>query len=96
MIHILNIYHISGSLYLISSKKTIIIKFYRDKDSEKSEIITHDLIKYDSIDCKNLRDSFSIIETYDVIGIIEGQFFSDIVEVSEELSLLKNSNNCRI
>lgn len=72
-----------------SAKKTVIVKFYAEKDSEKSEIITHDLIKYDSINCKKLRDSFNIIKTYDVIRMDEGQSFSHLVEVSEELALLK-------
>ena len=76
--------------YVYKAKKTIMIKFFADKRySEKSEVVTHDLIKYDSIDCKNLRDSFDIIKQYDVIGIDEGQFFPDLVEVCEELALLK-------
>ena len=51
------------------------IKFFADKRySEKSEVVTHDLIKYDSIDCKNLRDSFETLKNYDVIGIDEGNF----------------------
>ena len=34
------------------------IKYYADKRySEKSEIVTHDLLKYESIDCKNLKYS---------------------------------------
>ena len=65
------------------------IKFFADKRySEKSEVVTHDLIKYDSIDCEKLRDSIEKIKEYDVIGIDEGQFFPDLVEVCEELSLL--------
>ena len=52
------------------------IKFYADQRySEKSEVVTHDLMKYDSIDCKNLRDSMEILKKYDVIGIDEGSFF---------------------
>ena len=75
--------------YTYKAKKTIMIKFFADKRySEKSEVVTHDLIKYDSIDCEKLRDSIEKIKEYDVIGIDEGQFFPDLVEVCEELSLL--------
>ena len=75
--------------YTYKAKKTIMIKYYADKRySEKSEIVTHDLLKYDSIDCKNLKDSIDIIKKYDVIGIDEGQFFPDLVEVWEELASL--------
>ena len=76
--------------YTYKNKKTILIKFFADKRySEKSEVVTHDLLKYDSIDCKNLRDHFDEIKNYDVIGIDEGQFFPDLVEVCEELALMK-------
>ena len=78
--------------YTYKAKKTILIKFFSDKRySEKSEVITHDLLKYDSIDCKNLREHFDEIENYDVIGIDEGHFFPDLVEVCEELALMKKT-----
>lgn len=76
--------------YTYKAKKTIMIKFHADKRySNKSEVVTHDLVKYDSIECQNLLNSFDILKNYDVIGIDEGQFFPDLVETCEKLSLLK-------
>ena len=75
--------------YVYKAKKTIMVKFYADQRyTEKSEVVTHDLIKYDSINCKILRESFDTFKNYDVIGIDEGQFFADLVEVCEELALM--------
>ena len=66
------------------------IKFFADKRySVKSQVVTHDLIKYDSIDCKNLKDSLKILKKYDVIGVDEGYFFPDLVEVCEESAAMK-------
>jgi thymidine kinase len=75
--------------YVYKAKKTIMVKYYADQRySEKSEVVTHDLIKYDSINCKLLGNSFDTLKQYDVIGIDEGQFFADLVEVCEELALM--------
>ena len=75
--------------YVYKAKKTIMVKYYADQRySEKSEVVTHDLIKYDSINCKLLRNSFDTFKQYDVIGIDEGQFFADLVEVCEDLALM--------
>ena len=74
--------------FTYKDKKTIMVKYFADKRfSEKSEVVTHDLLKYDSIICKNLHEHLEKLKQYDVIGIDEGQFFSDLVEVAEELAL---------
>jgi len=76
--------------YLYKDKKTIMIKYKEDKRySEKSEVVTHDLAKYESIECKNLFETFEKIKHYDVIGIDEGQFFPDLVEICQKLAFLK-------
>ena len=76
--------------YTYKAKKTIMIKYSGDQRySDKSEVVTHDFIKYDSINCCNLTDSMDVLKRYDVVGIDEGQFFPDLVEVCEELALLK-------
>lgn len=78
--------------YTYKAKKTIMVKYFADKRfTSKSEVVTHDLLKYDSIECKNLREHFDKLKSYDIIGIDEGQFFSDLVEVCEELALLKKT-----
>ena len=44
--------------FTYKAKKAIMVKFFADKRfTDKSEVVTHDLLKYDSIECKNLRVS---------------------------------------
>jgi len=73
--------------YTYKNKKTVLVNFIDDKRySENSQIVTHDLNKYDSLSCKMLGEIYDIIKNYDVIGIDEGQFYSDVVNISEKLA----------
>ena len=76
--------------YIYKDKKTVMVKYKEDKRySEKSEVVTHDLTKYESIEFKYLFESFDKLKQYDIIGIDEGQFFPDLVEICQKLVLLK-------
>lgn len=72
--------------YSYNNKRTAMVNFYADnRYTEKSEVVTHDLIKYDSISCKTLGENIETLRSYDAIGIDEGQFFPDLVEVCDNL-----------
>jgi thymidine kinase len=74
--------------YSFKFKKTIMINFSGDhRYSEKSEVVTHDKIKMNCLMCSKLEPSYKLLLDYDAIGIDEGQFFSDIVEISEKLCM---------
>ena len=75
--------------YEIAGKKCLRIKYSGDDRYEKNQMTTHDMIKSDAINCKNLM----LIGTsnYDVIGIDEGQFMENLVDFCDT-----NANNGKI
>ena len=72
--------------YTYKNKKTIFVNFDGDKryDSE-GKIVTHELVKYEALSCHSLNEVMPELEKFDVIGIDEGQFFSDLVEACDKL-----------
>ena len=67
----------------ISGKKCVTIKYINDDRYSADNISTHDRQERQALACKNLNDIKEMILQHEVIGIDEGQFFSDIVEFSE-------------
>lgn len=71
----------------ISKKTTVIIKYHKDtRYGTASEAISHDRQKLVAIPASSLMMVFPLVETYDVIGIDEGQFFNDLRPFCEEMA----------
>ena len=72
--------------FVYKGMKTVLVNFAADKRYDKEgKIVTHEQVKYNALSCYQLQDNFTELLNYDVIGIDEGQFFPDLVEVSETL-----------
>jgi thymidine kinase len=71
----------------IAKKKCILIKYAYDNRYSEQHASTHDLFKMDCIPCVKLSNiEENVLNNVDVIGIDEGQFFEDIVEIVEKWS----------
>ena len=70
----------------ISGKRVLKIKFQADLRYGTDEFVisTHDEQKTKAIACAKLMELGNIWEQFDVVGVDEGQFFTDLVEFSEK------------
>ena len=70
----------------LAQKNCLVINFYADNRYTKEEKVTsHDNISIDAIKVKTLSEvSPKKMQDIEVIGIDEGQFFSDLIEQSEK------------
>lgn len=75
--------------YGYKNKKTILVNHLGDKRySDTGKIVTHEKAQFDALVCNVLQERISELVQYDVIGIDEGQFFTDLVEQCEYLGSL--------
>lgn len=75
--------------YRFKNLKVIMVNHTFDhRYTSSSEVVTHDKISYKSESCATLSEKMDLLKQYDAIGIDEGQFFSDLVEVCDELCSL--------
>ena len=71
----------------MTGAQTVLLKYFGDERYSRDEIIAHDLQnKMNAIPCKSLLENLAKISSFDVIGVDEGHFFSDIIEFSESLA----------
>ena len=72
--------------YEVANKSCLLVKYDRDLRYGTDLISTHDNQGLKAISTETLSEIDDKAKTYDVIGIDEGQFFSDIVEFSENMA----------
>jgi thymidine kinase len=70
--------------YQIASHECLVIKYAKDmRYTTEAEISTHDMKKIEAVPTYTLTNLRNQASNYSVIGIDEGQFFTDIVEFAE-------------
>uniref|UniRef100_A0A0N4ZTK0 Thymidine kinase n=1 Tax=Parastrongyloides trichosuri TaxID=131310 RepID=A0A0N4ZTK0_PARTI len=72
--------------HILAGKSVIIVKYEKDNRYDEELASTHDKRTMKAISALHLKNILDQIKNYDVIGIDEGQFFDDIVEVCEYLA----------
>ncbi|GAU92008.1 hypothetical protein RvY_04159-2 [Ramazzottius varieornatus] len=72
--------------YRIAKYKTLLIKFAKDVRYDEECVSTHDRHTGTARKALCLKECLAECEVHDVIGIDEGQFFPDILEVAEALA----------
>lgn len=72
--------------YTIGNKRCIVVKYANDIRTEKCDaltLVTHDKAAYSAVSCD--KDNLSklllrqLVDAFDVVGIDEGQFVSDVI-----------------
>ncbi|XP_025081411.1 thymidine kinase, cytosolic-like [Pomacea canaliculata] len=72
--------------YRVAQYGCLIVKYAGDTRYTDNGVATHDRQTLPAISTKTLAPIFSDALTYDVIGIDEGQFFTDVVSFSDQLA----------
>eukprot|EP00742_Colponemidia_sp_Colp-10_P009141 GILJ01009943.1.p1 GENE.GILJ01009943.1~~GILJ01009943.1.p1 ORF type:complete len:253 (+),score=26.85 GILJ01009943.1:28-759(+) len=72
--------------HTIANRKCLVIKYSMDNRYSEDCMSTHDRQMIHAQPCKVLREVNDMFDDYDIIGIDEGQFFPDLVEMCEKFA----------
>jgi thymidine kinase len=65
--------------YTIMKKNTIVIRYqFDERYSNERKIVTHDKKEYPAVPMSSITSQMETLVEFDVIGIDEGQFYSDV------------------
>eukprot|EP01117_Protostelium_nocturnum_P009704 TRINITY_DN3469_c0_g1_i1.p1 TRINITY_DN3469_c0_g1~~TRINITY_DN3469_c0_g1_i1.p1 ORF type:complete len:214 (+),score=70.72 TRINITY_DN3469_c0_g1_i1:115-756(+) len=70
----------------IANRKCLVVKFKKDNRYSEDCMSTHDKQMWKAVPAMKLEDVESQALNYEVIGIDEGQFFSDVVPFCEKMA----------
>ncbi|XP_028647657.1 thymidine kinase, cytosolic [Erpetoichthys calabaricus] len=74
--------------FQIAQYKCLVIKYSKDVRYSAGGVATHDRHIMEAVPASHLKDVYELALSSSVIGIDEGQFFSDVVEFCEEMANL--------
>ena len=70
--------------YTIATRDCIVLKYHRDtRYSEADEAVTHDKQSVCAKPCATLAEMHALVQSFDVVGIDEGQFFPDLLQYAD-------------
>jgi thymidine kinase len=83
--------------YTIMKKKTIVIKYqFDERYTTDNKIVTHDNKEYPAMPMSSITPQLEALGEYDVIGIDEAQFYSDVRKnVNIDTCVLSEVGNSR-
>ncbi len=64
--------------HMIAKRECVIIKYLFDTRYSEDLMATHDKQMIKALPCKKIEDVRTMLDEYEIIGIDEGQFFSDV------------------
>ena len=72
--------------YTIARQNCLVIKYIRDSRYSDNHASTHDKEMFKATGASTLAEVEDLVKDFDVIGVDEGQFYADVVEMAEKFA----------